>query len=149
MGNILCETPIVGVDIVMLLDKSMLLVGSATVPLEGALLVLDVKADHINFIQDAIVVIKEFNLVVESILNCRDKMIVQHCRCDAVVSSVHDWETKSKSFLVRGLIIWRVLLCTTRGSYHIVIVRQTRDVITIRGGGAGNEAAEPFTIVTW
>ena len=134
MRNILGGTPIIGVDVILLLGKSTLLIGGAAIPLERVLLILNVETDHINLVENAAIVVKEFYLVAKSILNCRDEMVrMKHWRCNCVTSNVHDWKTKTESFFLLGLIICGVFLCPTRGSYHSVLVRRARDLDTLRG----------------
>ena len=77
------------------------------------LLVFDVKADDIDFVDLTVVVVEKLNLVSKRILNGSNEVIMQHRGSDNALFKIeYDWEAKHESFLVRLVI--RGALCPTR-----------------------------------
>ena len=129
--NILNAAAVVGISGRVLISIHTL-VGGATVPSEIIALSFDIEPDQVNFTNLAPFVIQELNLIPESFLNRCDEMIMQYWWWDAI-STVHDWETKTKSFLL-DLTIRSSLLCATSGSSHSIIILRIR--ITMINGGS-------------
>jgi hypothetical protein len=121
---------IIGLGLGLVLIRT-LLIERAAVPGEVIDLIFDIKPNQINFADFAIFIIKELDLIPEGFLDGCNEVIMQYWRWDAV-STIHDWKPKTKSFLL-NLACWCILLCTTRGGNHSVIVLKS-GIATGNGG---------------
>jgi hypothetical protein len=135
VGNIFDAATIIGVIGLGLILICTLLIRRAAIPGEIVGLMFDIEPNQVDFAYFAyfvIFVIKELDLIPECLLDSSNKVIMQDRRWNAV-SAIHDWEPKTKDFLLH-LACWSILLCTTRGGYHSVIVLMIR-IATVGWGG--------------